>query len=106
MLIYFNFKIYKDIKSRQKRRRRSMSSQTTINHQARRRQEDNLAVVFMGIVGVFLMCHFLRVFLNLHEMIVISNALDCIYKRKTEGFPMWARIATSFRFVTSLFIIF
>ena len=113
------FQIYKDIKLRQSRRRQSMSQvgcnkktnnlkqtekinfyfsslQTTINHQARRRQEDNLAVVFMGIVGVFLLCHFLRVFLNLHEMVVIRDAMACT-KAGQQGFPVWALVMTSFR---------
>ena len=40
--IYFTLQIYKDIQLRQSRRRRSMS-RVTLNHQARRRQEDNLA---------------------------------------------------------------
>ena len=41
-ILYFTLQIYKDIQLRQSRRRRSMS-RVTLNHQARRRQEDNLA---------------------------------------------------------------
>ena len=54
------------------------------------------AVVFMGIVGVFLACHILRVLLNLHEMIVIVDAMECREAGKG-GFPMWALVMTSFR---------
>jgi uncharacterized membrane protein YhfC len=68
----------------------------TINHQARRRLEDNLAVVFMGIVGVFLFCHILRIALNLHEMMVIENAMECV-KNHQEAFPKWAIITNFFR---------
>ena len=91
------FQIYKDIKLRQDRRRQSMS-QVTINHQARRRLEDNLAMVFMGIVGVFLVCHILRVSLNIHEMIVIEHAMACSKAHK-RSFPMWAIITNFFRSV-------
>ena len=51
--------IYQDVKHRN-RRQMSMSrtSATATNtQQARRKQEDNLAIVFMGIVLVFLICH-------------------------------------------------
>ncbi|QQP54471.1 Uncharacterized protein FKW44_007314, partial [Caligus rogercresseyi] len=87
--------IYKDIKQRQIRRRQS-TSQVTINHQARRRQEDNLAVVFMGIVGVFLLCHILRIFINLHEMLVIRPAMEC-RAAKLPAFPFWVLVTTVFR---------
>ena len=56
------------------------------------------AVVFMGIVGVFLFCHFLRVFLNLHEMFVIRQAMAC-QKAGQRSFAMWAIILNTCRFV-------
>ena len=43
----------------------------------RRRMEDNLAMIFMGIVAVFLLCHFPRVFLGLHEMFIVKESLAC-----------------------------
>eukprot|EP00094_Tigriopus_californicus_P002874 TCALIF_02771-PA protein Name:"Protein of unknown function" AED:0.14 eAED:0.14 QI:0/0.5/0.8/0.8/0.5/0.4/5/201/256 len=87
-------KIYKDIKLRQSRRRQSMS-QVTINHQARRRHEDNLAVVFMGIVLVFLVTHSLRILLNLHEMIVIRDAMECS-RAGQRSFPLWSIVTAVF----------
>ncbi|XP_040567083.1 FMRFamide receptor isoform X1 [Lepeophtheirus salmonis] len=101
MLIYLNYKIYKDIKQRQIRRRQS-TSQVTINHQARRRQEDNLAVVFMGIVGVFLLCHILRIFINLHEMLVIRPAMEC-REAKLPAFPFWVLVTTVFSHLLLVF---
>lgn len=94
MLVYLNYKIYKDIKLRQSRRRQSMS-QVTINHQARRRHEDNLAVVFMGIVLVFLVTHSLRILLNLHEMIVIRDAMECS-RAGQRSFPLWSIVTAVF----------
>ena len=91
-----NQQIYKDIKLRIDRRRQSTCGRVTANHQARRREEDNLAVVFMGIVGMFLACHMLKIFLSLHEMLVIRDALKCNKARK-RGFPAWAEITTTFR---------
>merc|ERR1719295_1524164 len=96
MLIYFNYKIWKDIKLRQDRRRQSINASTTIRHQARRRQEDNLAVVFMGIVGAFLLCHLLRIALSLHESLIIRHAMKCMEAGFRNIFPSWAMIANSF----------
>ena len=103
-LIFFNFsfytfyelKIWKDIKLRLDRRRQSTCGRVTANHQARRREEDNLAVVFMGIVGMFLACHALRIFLSLHEMTIIRDAMKC-HNLERRGFPVWAEITTTFR---------
>ena len=43
----------------------------------RRRMEDNLAMIFMGIVAVFLLCHFPRIFLGVHEMVIANEVLAC-----------------------------
>ena len=43
-------------------------------------------MVFMGIVGVFLVCHILRITLNIHEMIVIEHAMACS-KAHQRSFP-------------------
>jgi len=43
----------------------------------RRRVEDRLAILFMGIVAAFLICHFPRVLLNFYEMLVIEQAMAC-----------------------------
>ena len=73
-----------------------MNQQATINHQARRRHEDNLAVVFMGVVLVFLVTHALRVFLSLHETWVIQTAIIC-HKAGMAMFPGWAEMLSAFR---------
>ena len=39
--------------------------------------EDNLAMIFMGIVAVFLLCHFPRIFLGVHEMVIANEVLAC-----------------------------
>ena len=53
---YLLLQIYKDIKQRN-RRQMTMSTRTPNVEVHRRKQEDNLAVVFMGIVIIFLVCH-------------------------------------------------
>ena len=85
-----------DIKLRLDRRRQSTVGRVAANHQARRKEEDNLAVVFMGIVGMFLACHVLRIFLNLHEMAVIREAMACSAAGR-RGWPVWSLITASFR---------
>ena len=95
MLIYLNYKIYKDIQLRQENRRRQSSSAAAMNSLARRKMEDNLALVFIGIVAVFLVCHMLRVGLNFHEMLVIDEAMACSQARQ-RSFPKWAIITNFF----------
>ena len=53
-------------------------------------------MVFMGIVMAFLACHFLRIFLNFHEMIVIEEAMACLQAHKL-GFSKWVIITNIFR---------
>ena len=61
----------------------------------RRKQEDNLAVIFMGIVMVFIVCHFPRVLLSIHEMLIIKRTLRCQAFGK-RSFPFWAIITSQF----------
>jgi len=52
-------------------------------------------MVFMGIVGAFLVCHFLRIFLNFHEMFVIEEAMACSQAGK-RSFNKWVIITNFF----------
>ena len=60
-------------------------------NEKRRYFEDNLAAIFMGFVFVFLICHMPRLFLNIHELIVMKGAMECQYHRQ-EPFSMWSLI--------------
>ena len=50
-----------------------------------------MAVIFMGIVGAFLICHMPRILLSLHEMWIIDDTLKCA-KSGRKVFPLWALI--------------
>lgn len=65
----------------------------TVNER-RRRFEDNLAAIFMGFVLVFLVCHFPRLLLNIHELITIREAMECT-KQNEHGFSLWSLILIS-----------
>ena len=88
----FDAQIYQDVKNRNQRQMTmtqrhnsshnhgsglSGSGSDSTQSSVRRKQEDNLAVVFMGIVLVFGVCHAPRLFLSLYEMIDIRRAMDC-----------------------------
>lgn len=60
----------------------------------RRKVEDRLALLFMGIVALFLVCHFPRILLNFYEMVVIESAMECANQGK-RAFDVWAMIMTS-----------
>lgn len=67
----------------------SMSrTSATATQQARRKQEDNLAIVFMGIVLVFLICHTPRNILSFAETITIENAIKC-QEQGMRQWPIW-----------------
>ena len=53
-------------------------------------------MVFMGLVGVFFLCHILRVALNVHEMLVIDHAMRCFEAGK-QGFPLWSLVVGKIR---------
>eukprot|EP00095_Tigriopus_kingsejongensis_P000415 maker-scaffold19_size710362-snap-gene-6.13 protein:Tk00415 transcript:maker-scaffold19_size710362-snap-gene-6.13-mRNA-1 annotation:"AGAP001862-PA" len=59
----------------------------------RRRYEDNLAVIFMGIVIFFLVSHFPRIFLGLHEVFVSTQARLCGEHGK-RSFSLWVHVFT------------
>lgn len=71
----------------------------TATQQARRKQEDNLAIVFMGIVLVFLVCHTPRNLLSLAEMAMVHNAIACT-KNGQHGYPIWVLVTTSIRYLS------
>merc|ERR1719232_693026 len=95
LLIYFNYKIYKDVKHRNRRQLSMSRTSATATQQARRKQEDNLAVVFMGIVLIFLVCNFPRNMLSLFESLWIRRSMAC-QKTGMRGFPVWAIILGNF----------
>ena len=79
------------------RRQMSMSRHSaTATQQARRKQEDNLAIVFMGIVLVFLICHSPRLVLSMYEMTAIDNFEAC-ERAGLHTFEAWTLIMTSVR---------
>ena len=76
---------------------RQAAATASATQQARRRQEDNLAIVFMGIVLVFLVCHSPRIVLSVFEMIVIRDAMAC-KARNAVSFPAWALMLSCVRY--------
>lgn len=70
------------------------SDSTRMSNARRRRVEDRMAILFMGIVTFFLLCHFPRILLNFYEMLVIEQAMACSEMGK-KAFAVWAQIMTS-----------
>ena len=74
LLIYWNYNIYKHTKNT------SASLEETLNERARRKQETELSNVLIGIVILFIFCHFPRLFIGVHEMMAYNTI--CGIKRK------------------------
>ena len=88
LLAYFNCVIYQQLKPPtiliHQENRGSTSSHISnfTNH------EKEMARVLIGIVIVFVFCHFLRLMINFYETIVFRNALACEMAGKND-FPLW-----------------
>lgn len=67
----------------------------------RRRVEDRLAILFMGIVAVFFICNLPRIFLHMYETSVMEKARECSRLRQ-RSFPAWVWVMTS---VSHLFLV-
>jgi hypothetical protein len=89
LLAYWNFNIYKQIKS--------VSSwvEQNASRPSRSHQENELARVLIGIVITFVCCHALRILLNFHEAITIKDIMACHAEGK-EGIPLWPQITNEF----------
>ena len=74
------------------------TSTTSSEQEIFQKQEDNLAMVFSGIILVFLICHMPRNLLNLLEMSFIQNAVKCLMTGQ-RSFPYWVLVGAYIRFV-------
>ena len=76
-----------------------------INHSfgsTRRKNEDNLAIIFMGIILIFLICHFPRIINSLYEVATIHKSLLCA-KAKRPQFSLWSLMMISISHVLLVF---
>ena len=89
LLAYWNFNIYKQIKSV------SSWAEQNASRPSRSHQENELARVLIGIVITFVCCHALRILLNFHEAITIKDIMACHAEGK-EGIPLWPQITNEF----------
>ena len=67
-LVYFNLNIFRGIQ---------MSHERTRRKNTQRASEMNLAAILLCIVVVFIICHFPRILLNVHELFMLDNMLEC-----------------------------
>ena len=90
LLVYWNFNIYKIMKSSYNLRREN-SNECHIDQ-----QEKQLAITLIVIVVTFIFCHFTRIYTNLHVALVVKNERLC----KNAGmiyFPgIWNVVAMNF----------
>ena len=90
LLTFFNCAIYNRIKQPM-----PLMDDTNLSTRIRRTQENDLSKVLFAIVGLCIICHTLRFFLNFYEMIWINDLLACLQAGKTE-FPVWSHVVQEF----------
>ena len=92
LLSYWNFNIYKHMKSAPN------VLGHVINRQERINEEKDLSLVLIGIVFTFFFCHILRIFINFYDAVVWRSVLEC--KSAGEHYlPSWIIIADNFNHV-------
>ena len=91
LLTFFNCAIYNRIKQPM-----PLIDDTTLSTRIRRNQENDLSKVLFAIVGICIICHTLRFFLNFYEMIWINNLLACIQAGAKREFPVWSHVVQEF----------
>ncbi|QQP42184.1 Uncharacterized protein FKW44_016769, partial [Caligus rogercresseyi] len=111
LLVFFNVRIYKAIQARRKRHHKPDSNTMIMARPAtatsaaakqqrpkatrtRSKKEDNLAVIFMAFILVFLICHLPRLLLNIHELLTIADTMEC-KKRGIYRFSLLSMVSIS-----------
>ena len=73
LLTYFNYKIYTSLKQRQMRKAVMISQQNSNTAKERSKKEVRQTFVLFAIVALFVVCHALRVILNVEEFANIEK---------------------------------
>ena len=58
----------------------------------RRKHEDHLAMIFLGFIFVFLLCHLPRILLDIHELVTREHYINC-FKFGHRDFPAYISIS-------------
>ena len=88
LLAYFNCVIYQQLKPPTILMHHENRGSTTSHISNFTNHEKEMARVLIGIVIVFVFCHFLRLMINFYETMVFRNALACEMAGKND-FPLW-----------------
>ena len=84
LLAFFNYRIYHEIQVPS-----IINALPELEKDSRRKQENDLAKVLIGIVVIFILCNFLRVLLDLYEMVNIETIIACNLEGR-RGTSSWA----------------
>ena len=87
-LLFFNCAIYQKVK---------LPSEIFHHHHVSKRrlaQEISLAKILIGIVTTFILCHSVRLFLDIHEIFIIKEVAKCWSVGKS-GVPPWILVLVS-----------
>ena len=66
------------LSSEEKRRKKeSGRNKPAFSRTQRRKHEDHLAMIFLGFIFVFLLCHLPRILLDIHELVTREHYITC-----------------------------
>ena len=96
LLTYFNYKIYYGMRLPSMLEQNIQRSNINgVRPEVRRNQENEAAKILIGIVAVFIVCHTLRVTIDVYEMIYIEKIISC-NKAGKRGAHLWVLILNAF----------
>ena len=79
--------------------REGSRSKSAYSRTQRRKHEDHLAMIFLGFIFVFLICHLPRILLDIHELITRDYYQKCRYYGYRD-FPAYITISIVISHVT------
>ena len=103
MYSFFTFQVYYATGDCVSENPRAATVKTSVRHGTSRRQrrlyEDHLAMIFLGYILVFLVCHLPRILLDIHELVTHEHYQKC-REAGLYGFPFYITIAIFISHIT------
>ena len=98
LLTYFNFFIGKGMKKfvqqRSTRRQKSLlrKSENDIQEEQENKNQRTQTIILFAIVIIFILCHSLRIILNVEEFVIHSTTMEDLKNSCRYGYPFWVLI--------------
>ena len=97
VLIYFNFKVIKEMRTFAERRNTRRRSSLHVNEHLQAKEKRNKRTqtfILYAVVINFLICHILRIVLNIEDLVIHSTTFTDLEEKCQYGHPFWYFISS------------